>query len=488
MSTCKLQSPKLFISYSWTTPEHEAWVVQLASELESSGVEVKLDKWDLKEGQDSYHFMEQMVLDPSITKVIMVFDQKYKERADKRERGVGVETQIISQEVYSSADQTKFVGVVSDVDENGNAYIPTYYKGRIYIDLSSEEKYATNFQQLERWIYDKPLYQRPVRGQKPAYLNDENAVSLGTEAIVRRCLEAIKSGKPNASGHIIEYLDVVYENLVRFQVQGVDIPNKQEFGTFIYKKIEEFLPYRNEILNIFQNIIIYNSSEDSIHPIHQFFQNLSTYFHPKRNKNGESSYRKWDFDFYKFITYEIFIYTIAILVKYEKFSLAAILLNNPYYVHLDDSYISKEVTNCEFMSNYNLAIKNYYHVEKNTKYYSPVGALVEERCNFRGIDINMLAQADFIIFLNVELRKKRNWYPYIQICKTSRRQPYEIFMKAISLSYFERIKCLFNIENVLPIHSLLDDYQNNINSLPRIDEMELNISTLINIDVLATES
>ena len=45
--------PKLFVSYSWTSPEHEGWVLDLASELRDSGIDVILDKWDLKEGNDA---------------------------------------------------------------------------------------------------------------------------------------------------------------------------------------------------------------------------------------------------------------------------------------------------------------------------------------------------------------------------------------------------------------------------------------------------
>lgn len=40
------KSPVIFISYSWTTPEHELWVYNLAERLMSSdGIDVKLDKW-----------------------------------------------------------------------------------------------------------------------------------------------------------------------------------------------------------------------------------------------------------------------------------------------------------------------------------------------------------------------------------------------------------------------------------------------------------
>ncbi len=69
-----MTAPKLFVSYSWSTPDHEQWVVDLATELVESGVEVILDKWDLREGHDAVAFMENMVTDPSITKVVIVSD------------------------------------------------------------------------------------------------------------------------------------------------------------------------------------------------------------------------------------------------------------------------------------------------------------------------------------------------------------------------------------------------------------------------------
>jgi len=53
-----MEIPKLFISYSWSNPTHEQWVIDLANELTESGVHVILDKWDLKEGHDSVAFMD----------------------------------------------------------------------------------------------------------------------------------------------------------------------------------------------------------------------------------------------------------------------------------------------------------------------------------------------------------------------------------------------------------------------------------------------
>ena len=85
MSENELSHPKTFISYSWTSPDHEQWVINLATQLAESGVHVILDKWDLGEGADKFAFMERTVTDPSVRKVVVVCDRLYAEKADGRQ-------------------------------------------------------------------------------------------------------------------------------------------------------------------------------------------------------------------------------------------------------------------------------------------------------------------------------------------------------------------------------------------------------------------
>ncbi len=134
--------PRLFISYSWTNAEHEAWVLRLATDLRQTGVDVILDKWDLKEGHDAHAFMESMVTDPTIAKVALVCDRTYVQKADSRKAGVGVEAQIISPEIYAAQDRSKFVALVRELDDQGRALVPVYYRSRIYIDFSNEGNFS----------------------------------------------------------------------------------------------------------------------------------------------------------------------------------------------------------------------------------------------------------------------------------------------------------------------------------------------------------
>jgi TIR domain len=93
--------PKVFISYSWTSEQHQNSVREIAERLLSDGVGIVMDVFDLREGDDKYAFMERMVTDPAVTHVLVFCDKAYAEKANTRKPGgVATESQILSKEVY----------------------------------------------------------------------------------------------------------------------------------------------------------------------------------------------------------------------------------------------------------------------------------------------------------------------------------------------------------------------------------------------------
>src|SRR5882672_10517322 len=99
------KSPKVFISYCWSTPEHEARILEWANRLVGDGVDAILDKWHSSGEQDKGAFMEKMVADSQVTKVLTFTDRLYSEKTNVRRESVETESQIIPQEVYRKADQ-----------------------------------------------------------------------------------------------------------------------------------------------------------------------------------------------------------------------------------------------------------------------------------------------------------------------------------------------------------------------------------------------
>lgn len=198
----KTAPPKLFISYCWSSPSHENWVLNLATKLRQSGVDVIFDKWDLKEGHDAISFMEQMVSDPSVKKVLMIVDKNYAEKANKRDGGVGTEAQIISEEIYDNQEQDKFVAITVEKDEEGIPYRPVYYESCIHIDFTEPSNYLDDFEKLLRWVFNKPLHLKPEIGTMPEFITSENPIQLSTYNNYKRTVDAIQNSKPHAIGSL----------------------------------------------------------------------------------------------------------------------------------------------------------------------------------------------------------------------------------------------------------------------------------------------
>jgi len=95
----RLDKPKVFLSYSWSSTQHKDKVKEWADRLISDGIEVTIDIYDLKEGHDKNAFMEKMVSDEDISHVLIICDTPYVQKANERMAGVGTESQIISNEV-----------------------------------------------------------------------------------------------------------------------------------------------------------------------------------------------------------------------------------------------------------------------------------------------------------------------------------------------------------------------------------------------------
>lgn len=173
----KIENPKVFLSYAWGSQEHDDNVISFATDLKRDGIDVVFDKWQLKEGFDTYAFMEKSATDESITNVLILLDPVYADKADNRSGGVGTETQIISPEVYNKVNQEKFIPVIFERDEEGNVCKPKYLRGLLHFDLTQEENYVTEYKRLVRRLFGIDTIKEPEKGAPPAWLDEEPQVS-----------------------------------------------------------------------------------------------------------------------------------------------------------------------------------------------------------------------------------------------------------------------------------------------------------------------
>lgn len=434
-------NPRVFISYSWSTPEHEAFVIGLAEDLVESGVDVVIDKWNLQNGQDSVSFMESMINDESIGKVLIVSDKVYAEKANSRAGGVGTETQIISPEIYSSATQTKFVMVTTQKDDKGHHYVPTFYKGRIFIDMTDGNIYTDGFEKILRWIYDKPVYKKPEIGKRPSFLDESPETSLGTSTYFSRAIDAIRGGKSTVLGCFDEYLSTLVNNLerLRFSIRG-----NESFDEEFLKNIESFIPARNEFISLISLVARFNLGMEFSNRLHAFFEEALSYYYTPENVN---SFNELDYDNYKFIVNELYLYTIALYLKHERFDECAVLYSK-YYVPLKSRFGDDPLTSFTVI-NQNVAILDWRNRQRKLGRLSLHADLLNDRCHGVNISFKEVNQADFLCYLKAMNDKSEDynfWWPTTLLYSRG-RHPFEIFAKASEPDYFQKIKVLLGFES-----------------------------------------
>ena len=474
--------PKLFISYSWTDPQHEQFVVRLAERLVSFDVDAILDKWDLKEGQDAIAFMEEMVINPTINKVLMIVDKVYAEKANSREGGVGTEAQIISKEIYENKGQEKFVALVLEKDENGKPYLPLYCQSRIYIDFS-ESHGEKEFDRLLRWIFDKPLHVKPARGKPPVFLSDETKIDIPTTTPFRRAIEAIEESKGNALGRSTDYLATLSVGIEAFRIKQ----HGQYFGDTVVESIKNFMPYLTEFIEFLLAIAKYGKTDDYAEVLHKFFEDLIPYLHCPQNIGYSNDTA---FDNFKFIIHELFLYTVAIFLKAEQFDAVRYLVSNNYYSEPNVKYgRDVMVSYREFCSDVP-SISQMRKEEVKLHRIPHRANFLKERIQNPEINFQHLMQADFVLFIRKELNPHDSdriwWYP-VTLLYGEREDAFRMFAKAESTRYFDRIKPLLGITNKNDMIPLFNAYANGERPLPEWRFNRVDPKSLINFDKLATK-
>lgn len=468
-------NPKLFISYSWTSPAHEKWVLGLAEELVGQGIDVIIDKWNLKPGHDAIAFMESMVADTSVSKVLMICDRKYAEKSDARSGGAGTEAQIITPALYEKREQDKFAAVVRELNDDGSPCLPTYYKGRIYFDLNDDSKYAEEFEGLVRWAWDKPAFVKPDLGKKPAFVSEEAGIKISTTPAFRRAHEAIRSGRDNAEALTIEYLNILASEMEEFRTTA-ESADGEPYDEVIVNNISSFIPYRNEFVEIIIAIAMYNPSLDMAKSIHHFFENIEKY---TRRPENISTYRETDFDNFKFILHELFLYTIGILLKYERFELSSYIINTEYY-------IGEEIR--DPMQPYTI-FRNYLRSMEargsRLRRLSSHADLLKERCEGIGVEFRYLMAADLVLYLRACGGDMGfGWWPETLLFTTFHTPSIEIFARAKSRKYFDKIAPMLAVSTKNELVERISRLD--VERIPRWRFERINLAELARVEDLAT--
>jgi hypothetical protein len=390
-----IEHPKVFISYAWGSEEYQAKVLSLATDLVNDGVDVKIDKWSLKEGNDTYAFMEQSVTDSSITNVLILLDENYEKKANARKGGVGTETQIISPEIYNKVQQEKFIPVVFERGANGEVHKPTYLKGLLHFDLSISGQYDDEYQRLVKRLYGIEIYRKPELGNKPLWLDSTSTVSTKT----RSTYSVLKTNQPDKvkTEQFVLFLSQLRDRIIGFKNdENISVITSDKYIP-VYA---ETRPVRDEFLQLLQYVSYIKNGE----------QYIANTLEETRNRiQRENGFLK---EIKLTLLHELFIYVIAIYYKSQNYDGLAYILGKTYFT---DEYSGNRAENFNIFYYQNQNMNNAVNKRDNKNYYSGTAQYWVESINIEACSKNEFVFADLLCFnyavLGKDYHYHRYWFP-----------------------------------------------------------------------------
>lgn len=309
----RIDHPKVFISYAWGSEDYQMKVLAFATALCGDGIEVLLDKWQIAAGNDMNNFMEKSVNDPSVTNVLILLDENYAEKANKRTGGVGTETQIISQQVYASVEQTKFIPVVFERNAAGEVCKPTYLQSRLHFDLSREDSYNSEYQNLVRTLYGIEIYKHPKTGARPSWVDDQISVAPKTLT----AYDMLKENKPQTvkEGLLQSYLEKIEQAILEYA--------NVNYGSISLEQYIEAYEANRGIRKDYLVLLEKASNCDN------WVEQIGDFLESTENRLEENS--SLGHELGHIFLHELFLYTIALLLKRKNYSEIGYLLGRTYF-------------------------------------------------------------------------------------------------------------------------------------------------------------
>ena len=421
------------------------WVVRLATELRANGVDAILDKWHLREGQDAHAFMEQMVTNPDVGKVVLISDRKYAERSDQRVGGVGAESQIMSGELYGKVDQTKFVAVCRENDENGRAILPVFMKTRIYIDFSDNDQYAERFEQLLRWCFDKPLYIEPELGTAPAFSDNQIA------PIVRRQTEFQRSNKANNGGvsrpsAVASFFRAISDDDALPVIERVEGQSEDDN---IYESILAIAPLITRVMGVFEEAIKEElTSQAAADELHRYLEVIVSKY-----ERGSTT---WSGDVLKFYGQFILVAAIAVMIDNSRGKLANEFLSTPFVVDEYGGMTAKGVSYSRFGAH--LKSMEYRNDRLKLRRLSLHSDLIKTVCEAAGFSFRNFIQAELVLYLRSILQNDR-WWPDSLLYVSDAHGALPWFVRAVSVRHRDNLLSAMSIENKAEIDLLIGKFK-----------------------------
>ena len=391
----KIENPKVFISYAWGTEDYNAKVLSFARDLMNDGIDVILDRWSLKEGNDTYAFMEQSVVDPTVTNVLILLDPNYEKKANNRYGGVGTETQIISPEIYAKMDREKYLPIVFERGDGDEMPKPQYLRSMLHFDLSKEERYNDEYQRLIKRLYGVEIIQKPNLGKMPQWVKENSTIDAKTrtkyEILEKQQSDNVKKDK------FKEFLEDIEEKILHIDKNELKDNMSAEDYVSIYDGTKIL---RDEFLHLLKYISYVPES----------YKLIASMMEETCAKLTDGSVVEYKIE--KTLLHELFIYTIAIYLRNKDYDALAHTLTKTYFVNSRSGY---DANSFDVFYEYNGTFNKAMSRKDNKNYDSGTAQYWIDNINIETCSVNEFVFADIFCYnASIFIESYENhgyWFP-----------------------------------------------------------------------------
>jgi hypothetical protein len=218
------------------------------------------------------------------------------------------------------------------------------------------------------------------------------------------------------------------------------------------------------------------------------FERLIPYLDRPRNVTG---WNTCDFDNFKFIIMEMFLYTTAILLRAGRFLSVSEILNNKFYSEFNVDYGRDPMQHFFIFWN---PLESFDHRNRrlNLGRTSLLADTLEKRSRSSNFPFRSLMEADFFLFFRdsmLALRDKRHqgWWPDTLIYASRSPTPFEIFARSESARYFAKVMTIFEIQQKEELRPALDAFKQGILGSPKFGYVTYSPEQLLNYQKLASD-
>lgn len=322
----------------------------------------------------------------------------------------------------------------------------------MYIDLSRSESELNDYEKLVRSICDKPLYKKPALGATPSFLLDDSKPQVKTTHKFNEFKNAITLQRPYVSGAERQYLGLFLDALPEFRVTD----STDNFDDAIAKSIVDLKAYRDQFLEFIELKCIYGGDQVSFGKVFEFFEELASFFGPPP---GASSYNPYWSENYKFFSWELFLYLIALLKKNGRLSDASMFLEEGYHIKGNDRS-QPQVVPYQIFDQYLPGLDEHRNARLQLRKTSLTASIIRDRADSPLISFEELMEVDFILCLRHIIHQAeggQNWFPRTLIYVSQHsHHPFRLFSKAVSARHQAPLCSLLGVKSLKELMSLYE--------------------------------